>query len=363
MLDEGGVPVPDASVQLFDHADAWLDGKDAGCAFSLLACDSIAAGREVLRQVRNGGLVFPVARAKVNTDAEGRFSFPDVHEDELVTVREGEAARVPASGPLTVRLFPDGYLSVRLNQVGEPGVHVLVIDPFTRDIARVESVERGEVSARSNTWAMAQGIDSTVITPAAEHRELVIGTEHVLDVQLDFDGGVVVDGAFQLDCDHFSLAASSKDGGVRFEPVLAQFCTLDGEAGDFETHELIDATLLEATVPMAPVARLRVSIEPKAARGSVSVFGPGSGAFEALQAQRDFEHGGALELRRLRLHERARVVVKADGFEPMSRDLPLRHGLNEVAFELERGKPSVVIVPDAGVVEVKPNAVGAVGRR
>lgn len=230
-------------------------------------------------------LVFPVARAKTNTDAEGRFSFSDVHEDEFVTVREGEAARVPASGPLTVRIFPDGYLSVRLNQVGEPGVHVLVIDPFTQDIARVESVERGDVSARSNTWAMAQGIDSTVIIPSAEQRELIIGTEHVLDVQLDFDGGVVVDGAFQLDCSHFSLAASSKAGIVRFDPVLAQLCTLDGEAGDFETHELVDATLLEATAPMTPVARLRVSIEPKAARGRVSVWGPGSGVFEALQAR------------------------------------------------------------------------------
>ena len=338
LLDEGGVPIADASVQLFDHAGLWLEAADqqAACELSLLACARISAGREVLRQLDAGTLIFPEAVARVRTDADGRFVFREVKADQFVAAR-GAVSAIPLEDSFTFKPETQA-IGVNEGEAWLPGAMVLVIDPFTREVRRESSDALGSVAAGRWTWAVCEGGGSTVIDPSESRRSLLRGEVRPLELQLVSEAGAVPEGAFTLSCEHFVLEARSKNGVLHFDEVLARYCQLSGTAGDFAANNaVVRAWQPSQTVMLQQTVRLVVTVKPDVA-GRLEVDQYAREGIAAIgsspSAEGDFAPGTRRELAGLKPSDRARVSFKAEGYERASRVLPLVAGVNEVTFTL-----------------------------
>lgn len=244
--DEGGVPARDASVQLFANAPAWLDGE-RGCDVSLLACDALDAGLEVLRRLDDGTLEYPEPLAVTRTDADGRFSLPSVARADLfVVVSTGEREWRERVDGGVLKLEFEGPGSVRL--VGARGGRVVFINPFTRTPAarnvhslvphRPELVPQvvmqrpDAVGARAWATALVDGGASSVLVPASRRSDLVLGEPRDATLRLLFeDGGVVPDGPARLTCDaHLPRETTTREGVAHFGDVLGACTLVVGEA-------------------------------------------------------------------------------------------------------------------------------------
>lgn len=341
VLDEGGVPVPDASVELFGNAGVWLDGKP-GCAVSLLACDDPDAGDEVLRRLDAGTLEFPAPLATTSTDADGRFVLTDVADDTFVVARTRRAA---VSRVVKGRLVEQLQFGEDVSQIDVLGARapVMVISPFTHRSGVVTPDELG--AARLGgvlprfTWAkgLVDGGVSSVLVPGARPRQLSVGQPKRF--ALAFDGGVARTGHVRLACAGFSREAEVDGGVAVFEGVMGR-CRASGlVGGDLLVDRLqqLDTSrgagvarvsrraTLEVTVDGAPLrAGGEVYVGPKA---SLGLGGLGDAAGSARL------EGNVARVENLPLGV-SELVVMGEGVVAVVQPVTLAAGLNRVRVTL-----------------------------
>lgn len=192
--DEGGLPLPDASVRLFANAKVWLEGAP-GCDVSLLACPEGAAGLEVLRRLDAGTLDFPQPLAETYADEHGRFSFSAVPDDAFVTWGPLQLATTATPGePLDLQLADQlSGLHVFSESAKGLSVPVLVVSPFRRDWTIVQSAYgnvRFDDGFGWHTWAMAlpDAGASSVHVPG-DRGLLIVGRPRRLELSFASDAG------------------------------------------------------------------------------------------------------------------------------------------------------------------------------
>jgi hypothetical protein len=148
------VPDGGATVSVISNADAWSNAN-GDCSVSPLACRTTRD--EVLRALDAGTLAFPEAQ-RVKTDAEGWFVAP-FESGQLFFVECGASARKYTPSTPTPELTAHIGLesAVRPEFPGKADERVLVINPFTRQVARLSAEEwkTAPLSLITNAWVDA----------------------------------------------------------------------------------------------------------------------------------------------------------------------------------------------------------------
>jgi hypothetical protein len=343
LIDEGGLPVPDASVQLFAHAGVWLDGEP-GCAVSLLACEDFDAGREVLRRLDAGTLEFPAPLAVGATDEAGAFSFADVPPDTFVVAWAERVAieRVEDGGLPTLQLGDDERTFIVLDGRHFPDdVAVVAVSPFTRMSGELRTVDgRASASGYGARWAWAVAVGdggmSTVVRPSSKSL-LHVGEPRRLVVRLD--GGATLSGTLSLQCEEYRREAPVVGGLAVFEGVLGP-CTAQGALGDFDAVERqrISDDAREVTLQVSPLARLELTLLGAPLEDGEVVVGPPvttgfelfSGDWRSAPVQ-----GRVARLTRVAVGERE-VTVRGRGVLTAKQLVVLKRGVKRLAIKIGR---------------------------
>jgi hypothetical protein len=354
VIDEGGLPVADATVQLFDHARLWLHEPSGDCAFSLLTCPSLPSGPEVLRRLDAGTLAFPQPVAVVATDVDGHFRFPAVPDDTFLFITHGSDTLLHEfddDAPLTLHL--EGEASTRVIVIDGAkfvgGVPFVLISPFTRssDVLTSEA-NGGEVQGEAArfAWLMALPLDggrSTVALPAQRNRIMRIGTPRSIDVRVvTEDGGSPgVDGVVGLVCGEDRFVGRTDGGVVRFTDVIAYNCKLEARWSDFsgDPNQLLETWRPgERLAMLRPRARLALAVSGELGTRPLTAVVTATSddvfaAFDKPWGKVSFDGGTAL-LEGLPVGP-AQVTVRGPGVAPSKEVIALVAGLNRLNLVLE----------------------------